>query len=388
MTVDRLPVSIESRLRMRIVLAINALTLGGAETQLVRLALALVEDGHEVRVMTMQPSNHFLDTLSDLRIPMHQVTLVRRAAALSSIASATRLLAKWRPDVLISFLYQANMLSRLAGRLARVPVVISSVRNEFFGGRARELSMRLTDRLACATVVNSTNAAKALVDRGVISSDRVRVVPNGLNVGTLLRSDAIRSDTRRSLGITDEEFVWLGAGRLTTQKDWPTLLRAAAQMPTTSAARVLVAGQGPLREELVRLAREVGVQERVNFLGPRDDIPDLLAAADGLVLSSSYEGLPNIILEAMAAARPVVATSVGGVTELVSSATGRVVPAGDSDRLAQAMCEVAALPDQGRSLGRAAREVISERYALDRVMREWIDLIGGLHRTAHNRVRP
>lgn len=360
---------------LSIVLAINVLGVGGAETQLLRLARALLSEGHHVRILTMLPTDdvQFQAQVDELGIEAHRVRMSSRAAALHSVWSATRMLRRWRPDVLVSFLYQSNMMCRLAGRLAGVPYVISSIRNEHFGGRAREAAMRLTDRLADVTVTNSRLAADSLLRRRIVSAERLQVIPNGLDPAQYFdrsRRDLLRED----LGVAPEEFLWLGVGRLLPQKDWPNLLRAVSLLPA-DRQRLVVAGFGKLRPELVELSTTLGISDRVRFLGRRDDIPQLLGAADGLVLASAFEGLPNAVLEAMAAGRPVVATAVGGVPELVDDSTGRVVPAGDPASLAAAMQYVAGLPDRGTGLGTAGRAVAEQRFAVDKVMARWIDLI-------------
>lgn len=360
---------------LHVVLAINALGVGGAETQLLRLARALKSEGHHVRILAMLPSRdvRFRAEVDELGIDVHCVGMSGRTAALTSIRSATRMLRRWRPDVLVSFLYQSNMMCRLAGRLAGVPYVISSIRNEYFGGRGRELAMRLTDRLAHVTVTNSRLAAESLLRRRVVSAERLHVVPNGLDVARFFDRSR-RDQLRAELGVAPEEFLWLAVGRLRPQKDWPNLLRAVSFL-SADLQRVVVAGFGPLEAELVEMCTTLGVADRVRFLGRRDDIAQLLGAADGLVLPSAFEGLPNVVLEAMAAARPVVATGVGGVPELVDASTGRVVPPKDPAALAAGMHHVAGLPDRGTALGVAGRAAAEQRFALDKVMAIWIDLI-------------
>lgn len=360
---------------LRVVLAINALGVGGAETQLVRLARALTSAGHHVRILTMLPADdkRFQAEVDELGVEVHRVRMSNRAAALTSVRSATGMLRRWRPDVLVSFLYQANMMCRLAGQAAGVPYVISSIRNEYFGGRGRELAMRLTDRLAHVTVTNSRLAADSLLRRRVVSAERLQVVPNGLDVAHFFDRSR-RHPLRAELGVAPDEFLWLAVGRLRAQKDWPNLLRAVSLLPA-DRQRVVVAGFGRLEAELAELSMTLGVADRVRFLGRRDDIPQLLGAADGLVLPSAFEGLPNVVLEAMAAARPVVATGVGGVPELVDDSTGRVVPPHDPAALAAGMHHVSGLPDRGTGLGVAGRAVAEQRFAVDQVMAIWIDLI-------------
>jgi glycosyltransferase involved in cell wall biosynthesis len=314
-----------------------------------------------------------------LGVPVHQVRL-GRIPAVTSVWDARRLLRQWRPDLVISFLYQSNMMVRLAGRLARVPVIVSSIRNEQFGGRAREVAMRVTDRLATVTTVNSRLAADALVQRGVVRRHRMVVVPNGLDPSMFVGRR--RAETRATLGVNADEFLWFGAGRLQPQKDWRTLLSAVAALPSADRARGrwVIAGEGPQYDELVLQAKTLGVDDRVTFLGPRGDVPDLLSACDAVVLTSVFEGLPNVVLEAMAAKRPIVATRVGGVPELVDDGgTGDVVAPSDPAAIAGAMSRMMQRSDDARAeMGERAHRLVLEQYTVDSVMTRWCELLDSL----------
>ncbi|MDQ1400498.1 MAG: hypothetical protein QOK20_2430, partial [Acidimicrobiaceae bacterium] len=314
----------------------------------------------------------------------------------------------WRPDIVISFVYQANVLGRLAGRLAGVPVVISSVRNEWFGGRSRELVMRGTDRLSTITTTNSRVAAERLIERRIVPRHRLVVIPNGIDLAPFQHAGAARAATRAELGIADGQFVWLAAGRLEPQKDYPTLLAALAALSAlpaesagtaltapsagtalsapsagASSARsgldhcLLIAGKGRLRHELEAAAAEMGLGPRVRFLGVRSDIPELIAASDAVVLSSRFEGLPNVVMEAMAGARPVVATRVGGAPELVEDGvSGILVHPGDPDALASAMHKVMAAPKlQRHAMGGRGQSIVSERFGLAAMGESWLRLL-------------
>jgi glycosyltransferase involved in cell wall biosynthesis len=166
----------------------------------------------------------------------------------------------------------------------------------------------------------------------------------------------------------ESEFVWLAAGRLMWKKDYPTLLHAFAQFDD---CMLLIAGAGPQEAELKRLAAELG--GRVRLLGQVDDMPALMNAADGLVLSSLVEGLPVALLEAAASGLPAVATAVGGVREILGEEeAGRVVPPGDPAALAAAMKSLAALPTEARErISRAARAVALARYDVNVVVAQW-----------------
>jgi glycosyltransferase involved in cell wall biosynthesis len=366
-----------------VLLAINSLVCGGAEAQLVRLAAHLRANDHTVAVMTLLPGDHHLPALTALDVPVHEVDMHPRLRAGSSVAGARAIIQREQPDVVISFLYQATMATRLACAGPGAPPHIASMRDEHFGGRLRDLALRLTDRLSVRTVVNSHVTAARLVDRGVVSANRARVVPNGLDPSTFELPAGTRGETRRELGVADESpgqtFVWLGIGRLQPQKSWDVLLDAIAALPPEIRNRQqwYVVGEGPLEQQLKDQAEQLAISDRVRFLGPRSDVPRLFAASDALVLSSWHEGMPNVVLEAMAARRPVVATNVGAVRELVEDGTtGLVVSPRQPAALAKAMHDLASRPSEDRTaMGDRARAVVDEGYTLSATMPLWSALL-------------
>src|SRR5256885_1959449 len=173
--------------------------------------------------------------------------------------------------------------------------------------------------------------------------------------------------------------MWLGIGRLQPQKSWDVLLDAIAALPPHLQAHQqwYVVGEGALQEQLEEQAARLQISDRVRFLGPRADVPRLFAASDALVLSSWHEGMPNVVMEAMAARRPVVATNVGGVPELVEDGvTGLLVDAGQPAALAEAMSDLASRPTQVRdAMGDRARTIVDDRYTLDATMPLWSELL-------------
>jgi glycosyltransferase involved in cell wall biosynthesis len=370
---------------LRVMLVTNTLVRAGAEKQLVSLALGLRRVGHEVAVLSILPPEAHADTLAAAGIPVFRARPTPPVRGVASILSARSAMRRWRPDVLVSFVYQANVLGRVAGRLAGVPVVVSSMRNERFGGtgRRRDVIMRLTDSLATLSTTNSAIAADRIVARGVTTSDRLVVIPNALDADDV-RPTRERAAVRRELGVGHGEFLWLAVGRLELQKDFATLVAAFGLVEHRSHRRVAIAGEGSERRRLAQMVRDMGLGDRVALLGLRDDVPDLLHAADGLVSSSRYEGMPNVVMEAMAASLPVVATDVGGTPELVEDGiTGLLVPPASPMRLAAAMDRIAALPAEARiAMGEAARCSVLERGDAAAVLDRWIELLASTTGTA------
>jgi glycosyltransferase involved in cell wall biosynthesis len=185
-----------------------------------------------------------------------------------------------------------------------------------------------------------------------------------------------RESVRGSLGL-GREFVWLAVGRFEIQKDYPIMLRAFARVhERVSRAVLLLVGRGSLQGETEALARELGLGASVWFLGVRDDIPELLNAADGYVMSSAWEGMPMVLLEATAAGLPIVATRVGGNQEVVCDGeSGFLVPPRDADALALAMLRLMEMPEvQRRDMGDRGREHVQSHYGLKRTIACWESL--------------
>ena len=188
----------------------------------------------------------------------------------------------------------------------------------------------------------------------------------------------MRGHVRSDLGITDTQPIALTVARFTAQKDHATLIQAAgAVLARHPEVRFLFAGDGPLLDDCRAYAETSGVANAVGFLGQRDDVPDLLCAADFFVLPSRFEGLPLSILEAMAAGLPVVSTRVGGTDEVVvEGETGYLVAAGDADQLAGAIIEVVGALDKGASLGAAGRERFHNCFTAARMVSETMRVYG------------
>ena len=236
---------------------------------------------------------------------------------LAGVARAVAVVRRARPDVLVGFMFHGMMTARIAGRLAGVPAVVSAVRSEAHG-RARERALGATGWMTDAVTVMSDSLASHIAERGVAAPSRLVVIPNAVDFERYA-AGGCRERTRRELGVGAGEFLWLAAGRLAPAKDYPGLLRAFAALAGRRQARLLIAGDGPLRGELAGRIDALGLVGRVRLLGLRDDLPELYRACDALVLSSAWEGMPNVVLEAMASARPVVATAVGAVPEMVDA---------------------------------------------------------------------
>jgi glycosyltransferase involved in cell wall biosynthesis len=366
-------------MKPRILLLSTSLGMGGADRQILYLAHALLAHQYEVRLVTMTPLEEMGRQAVADGLPVISLDMERGRADWQAFQRLVGLLQDWQPHLLTSFMYHANLLGRLAGKWAGVPLIVTSIRSERNGNASRDWLMRLTNWMDHCCTTNSQQVANSLRKRGLLSSEKSRVIPNGVDIASLSAPTDERFRIRNQLRLAPTEFVWLAIGRLLPQKDYPALLEAFQPL-ATAPARLLIAGRGPLLDQLQEQAQQLGIGSQVTFLGVRDDIAALLAAADGFVLSSAWEGMPNVVMEALAAARPVVATQVGGVSELVETGkSGLLVPARDPGALSQGMQQLMRLSlERRQQMGLRGRDHVAAHYSLGAMADRWIALYGEL----------
>jgi glycosyltransferase involved in cell wall biosynthesis len=361
---------IGTRERMRILYVLTSLGIGGAESHTHALALRMVERGHDVRFMVLR---RFPEQLS-LTLPVDCLNLRKSPmSAARGLMQARQYVHAFRPDVVHSHGFHGNLFARALRCIAPAPVLIATVHNTYEGGRARMFAYRLTDRLSTRTTTVSDAVGRRFVQLEAISPHRCVVLRNAIEPAEFTPTAQRRASTRSGMNAKDN-FIWLAAGRIALAKDYPNLLEAFARAHKLhSQTQLWIAGED--RENylpaLQALARRLGIENAVRWLGLRRDLPALLDAADAFVLSSAWEGMPLVIAEAMAMARPVVATSVGGVQELVGNA-GTLVPPNNAEALAEAMIALMRSPASVReAIGAAARTRIEEHFNMKNRAAEW-----------------
>jgi glycosyltransferase involved in cell wall biosynthesis len=244
---------------------------------------------------------------------------------------------------------------------------------------AERLAARWCDRIVTVSEFQRDWALRV----GIGSPEQVIAIPNGVP-SDRVEARRSRAEVRAELGIGDA-FMILSTGRLAEQKGLEYLIRAAALLRRgMPAARIVLAGDGPLGRELAELVASLGLEDAVALLGHRSDIGDLLAASDLVVLPSLWEGLSISLLEAMAAARPVVTTSIGSNREVTNDGEAAVlVPPKDPESLAAAIRSIATDEAYRQALGMKGQQVQRERYTvsrmLDAYMGEYERLLGQKH---------
>ena len=352
---------------------ITDLGYGGAEAQLVRLAGRLRERGWEVSVISMLPAEAYQEELAAAGIALCSLGMRRGVPDPRAIWQLARRVRERRPDVLHSLMVHANLLARVARPLCRVPVLVCSVHTDADAQGWRRLAYRVTDRRCDLTTHVSPGGRELFVQVGAAPRARIRFLPNGVDSACFAPDRAARKRLRGEHGL-EGKFVWMAVGRFQAAKDHDTMLRAFAQGAAERPEAVLVlVGQGELEPQVRARASELGLGERVQFWGLRRDVPACLNAADAYLLSSAWEGMPSVLLEAGATGLPAAATEVGANRQVVREGeTGFLAPPRDPAALAQAMGRIMDMSEPARAeMGARARQWVQEAYGLEQVVDQW-----------------
>jgi glycosyltransferase involved in cell wall biosynthesis len=367
---------------------VTRLDLGGAQETCLAQCRMLLERGHQVHLLTAPTG----DLLEDARrIPGLRLHLwpdwehrVRPLADLSCLLRLSRMLRDEEFDLLHTHSSKAGIVGRLAAALAGAPArVVHHVHGWSFNATQPAWIRRayvLLERLAARpgfVILSCSEATDAQGRRERIGRDEDRrIVPYGIDRRQNLRRRS-PEHVRRALGAGSRDVVFLQLGNLKPQKDPLTFARGAVlAAKRLRRARFYIAGDGPLRPEVERIAREGGIADRFHVLGWRRDVPDLLAAADVLVLTSRFEGLPIAVLRGMAAGLPVVATAVDGTPEAVANGeSGLLLAPGDVDALAAHLVALGRNPARRRAMGQAGR-ARSAAFTEDRAALETLSVYG------------
>ena len=302
---------------------------------------------------------------------------VRGDRDLVVLAQLIRLIRRFRPHIVDTHTAKAGALGRLAALLTGVPVIVHTYHGHVFHGYFSPARTRaylaidrwLARRTTCLVTV-SARVREELLRLGIGTPDRFVVVPLGLELDRLVGCEGLRGELRAELELGREAPLVGIVARLVPIKAHELFLEAARivarAMPET---RFLIVGDGERRAELGALAERFGLTGRVVFLGWRRDLERIYADLDLVVLTSRNEGSPVSLIEAMAAARPVVATRVGGVPDLVEDqVTGRLVDSGDAEGLARAMLAVLSDPERGTRMGLAGRQCVYPHFTAERLL--------------------
>lgn len=372
-------------MKKRILHVVGDSKYGGGSVIIIRLALAAMEDGFDVDVLATDPV--FQDALKAQGIGVVALDCIwRDIRPLRDVFGLWRLrryLSSHPYDIVHTHTSKAGFVGRAAAWMAKVPAVVHTVHGFAFHEESSRAALRVYSFLErraanwCHRLVTVSHYHRRwALELGIGDSARIVAIPNGIpatRVAQSRSSEAVRAE----LGITPGAKVVMAPGRLAPQKGLEYLLEAFDLLSSRGQRDVVlvVVGDGVLREPLKQTCRELGIDDRVIFTGYREDIGDVVSASDYIVLPSLREGLSIALLEAMAAGKPIVTTSIGSNQEATDNGrVARIVPPKDVVALADSIEYLLQHPDVARGLGQGAKERFEACYTERRMLDAYLSL--------------
>lgn len=362
---------------MTVVQIIPTLDAGGAEKQLVLLAAEMRRRGWDIQVITLTRNGPLAEPLQQAGVPIHSIDK-RGKIDVSAFRRLTALLRELRPQIVQTWLFAANSYGRAAALQANVPCILASERcvdhwkTVLHHWIDRWLARR-TERI----IVNSSGIRDFYVGHG-LAAEKFTIIPNA--VPPAAPSRLRREELLKQLKLPSDVKLIGAVGRLWPQKRYKDLIWATDLLKVVrDDVHLLIIGDGPERSRLERYRRLVHIEDRVHFLGHRNDVPDLLPHLACLWLASGYEGQPNSVMEAQAAGVPVVASDLPGTRELIlDQQTGYLVPLGDRAAFANRTQTLLNDPELAERMGQAGKQRMLSEFSIAKMVDRYAELYESL----------
>lgn len=354
---------------MKILYVITGLAQGGAERVVCDLADKMLEKGHEVKIAYL--TGDVLTRPNYNQIELIQISLTGAYSLPRVYLKLSKIIRDYRPDVVHAHMVHANILSRLIRTTTPMTKLICTAHNSNEGGYIRKLAYRITHNLADLTTnVSKTAVSSFEIDRAVPKGG-MKCVYNGVDFNSFIYHSSAREEIIKELTLKTDRKMILAVGRFNEQKNYPNLLKAVSYLKkqTTEDFLLLIAGDGELRTEIEALIVELDISDEVILLGRRNDVPTLMSACDVFVLSSDYEGLPTVLIEALACQAQVVSTDVSGVREIVGTC-GKIVPTKNPISLAEAIKY--RLQNSNKNV--SGQQHVKNKFDLDLISDKWLKI--------------
>ncbi len=360
---------------IRVVHLIQGLEIGGLEMMVVNFLQRLDRSRFSPIVCCFDTLGDLTSLITNEGIPVHFVQR-QPGVDLAYIFRLASFLRETRPQILHLHNPTAFFYGTLAGKLARVPRIIYTEHGRDFSSSYKvRLVNRILGKLVNQVVTVADYGKHYLMQREGIAANKIMTIHNGID-GVRFAAEYDVKLIRTALGLNMVQPVIGIVARLDPIKNHAILIKALVMIAQERPDSVLlVIGDGPLRQELESLNAELGLVDHIQFLGARSDVPELLSALDVFVLCSNSEGLSLTLAEASAAGKPIVATDVGGNSEVVEDGmTGIVVPAREPETLATAILKLINDPGLKQRMGEAGRKRFEQQFTLDSMVTAYQDL--------------
>lgn len=350
---------------MKILYFITSLSLGGAEKVTLNLAEKMIEKGHVVKVVYMFGDAKIFSSNRNLEIiPLY---ISSYADIFNAFFKVRKIVKTFQPEVVHSHMYHANLFMRVYRFFFSLKKLINSAHSSIEGSNFGMLLYKLTNFLSDLNTNVSNSALKAFINNGAFNEKNSIVVYNGVDVNKFLKKSFEIKATRKLITV----------GRFAPEKDYLNLINAIniVKKNYNHNFELTIVGDGPEFSNIQEIIKLMNLEDVVKLPGRKDNIPDLLNSSECLILSSKFEGLPTVIMEAMACGCYVIATDCGGCAEIMKDNFGILVPVSDSIALANAIISYLNFPqDFVCNSSKMAREIIVNNFSLDVAVKKWEEI--------------
>lgn len=357
--------------KKRILHVFTTLPVGGAEHVLLSTLANLDKKKYESLVCCIQDKGVLGDQVIKMGFPLKELHLMQKKGWDGNVVrELSRIIREEQIDLVHSHLYHANLYSRLAAWRSGVPAVIT-VHNTYLKRKwYRHLLNRFLAKVTGAIIAVSNDIKADIIKYDKVPEKLVHIIPNGIDL-TRAVSTLSYADARQKLGLSVDDFVLGTVGRLEEQKGQRHLVDAVGQLKAAGvSAKLLIIGDGRLRQNLESQIQRLGIQDRVKLLGTRKDVADILKALDLFVMPSLWEGLSLAMLEAMAAGVPVVATDVGGVSQVFgNNEYGYRIQPGSVEELVDKITYCLNNKEDVASVAKKGQQLVGEKYSSQNMVR-------------------
>lgn len=354
---------------MKILYLITGLGYGGAERVVCDLADKMYEQGCEVKIAYL--TGDILTKPYYKEIEIINLNFNNLISIFSTYFYLSSLIKNYNPDVVHAHMIHANLLARLVRITTSIKKLICTAHSANEGGRIRMFLYRLTHNLSDLTTNVSNYASNAYIEKKAVPNRDIITVYNGIDVNFFKYNKQARRNLEIELNIESNIKILLAVGRFHESKNYPNLIDAIQILKNSFSNFILIiAGDGELRPLLEKKIKELNLENQIILLGRRKDIPYLMSSADVFVLSSNYEGLPTVLIEAMACKAHVVSTDVSGASEIICK-YGKIVPKSDPEALAKNILDILRLSKGKNNLG---AEYIQGKFNLDDILHKWLEI--------------
>lgn len=365
---------------MRILLISTGLGAGGAERQVLDLASAFLKKGHSIKVVYLKGKASIPNIDQNLDIQKSDFD----KSIFHGFLALIKIIKQYKPDIVHSHMFHANLITRLSRLFTNIPVLISTAHSTNEGGRMRMLGYRLTDSLADLTTNVSTEAVERYIKIKAAPNRKIIRVYNGIDL-TKFQKNINNFNSFQEIHKKENQKILLNAGRLTEAKDQKTLIEAfniaIQEHPNTL---LLIAGEGDKRQELQSLIRSLNLEDKIHLLGLVKNIHELMNFCDLFILSSSWEGLPLVVGEAMACGKIVISTDCGGIKDYLDDRQW-ISPIKDPKKLAMNITKALNLSkEQSEKISKKNIDKIYQDFDLEKISELWLDIYQNQSKNIYN----